>query len=478
MSNDKKSEHRIRVSAFPHNGTQPRAEKWRDWVQQLETAFGEQFPLLACQLSHKPNPAEDFWGMPFHSLHDLEVMLDEEKEKLLTQFLKAQYSVLNVLTQNFAKHQKQIIASHSQTALTKTCKDNFKWEDDNNNLCWLPFGYACLHAIAAKYDDQGVTDAIAKYTHFANAKSFKPSDVPAWASTLEHAWSSWHNTVTDPSHMAAVEILRDILECDQDDWKAWALQFSLRQGSDPYTVDTLIEKVLAQDKLTHAGKSSHKPVAMLANAGRNKHVFKKPKVCIKNGCKNKVSNPRFRFCDDCFVPRSNEDAALADVPKKVRFENRERKMKQFRSKIAQLNNKRKQFDKSAFLAEATALLADAMDDNASADDHVTAAAPKKKKKKTASAEANVAEANVLALNFDQQAALGEPKPEKKKKKKKKGVLARLPGKTGLALKASKPLNKGKKAITPGQAHFATSMLDGCVTQKFAGCDLPGHFKSK
>ena len=62
MSNDKKSEHYIRVSAFPHNGTQPRAEKWRDWVQQLETAFGEQFPLLASQISHKPVPADNFLG--------------------------------------------------------------------------------------------------------------------------------------------------------------------------------------------------------------------------------------------------------------------------------------------------------------------------------------------------------------------------------------------------------------------------------
>ena len=73
---------------------------------------------------------------------------------------------------------------------------------------WLPFGYMCLHNIAAKYVDTGVTDAITKHDAYVASKTFTPSNITKWVSGVEHAWAGWRNTVTDPEHMAAVELVR------------------------------------------------------------------------------------------------------------------------------------------------------------------------------------------------------------------------------------------------------------------------------
>ena len=70
---------------------------------------------------------------------------------------------------------------------------------------WLPFGYMCLHNIAAKYIDTGVTDAITKHDAYVASKMFTPSNITKWVSSVEHAWAGRRNTVTDPEHMASVD---------------------------------------------------------------------------------------------------------------------------------------------------------------------------------------------------------------------------------------------------------------------------------
>ncbi len=34
--------------------------------------------------------------------------------------------------------------------------------------------------------------------------------------------NGWRNTVTDPEHMSAVELVREILSSDNEDWKTWS----------------------------------------------------------------------------------------------------------------------------------------------------------------------------------------------------------------------------------------------------------------
>ena len=117
----------------------------------------------------------------------------------------------------------------------------------------MPFVYMCMRNIAAKYDDSGVTDAITKHDAYVASKTLTPSNITKWVSTIEHAWAGWRNTVTDPEHMAAVELVREFLSPDNEDWRTWAFSFANTQGDKPYTVADLLEKVVNQDKLLNAG---------------------------------------------------------------------------------------------------------------------------------------------------------------------------------------------------------------------------------
>ena len=108
---------------------------------------------------------------------------------------------------------------------------------------WLPFGYLCLHTISLKYDDTGVTDAISKYTAFVTATKFNPSALNQWVSNIESTWSEWKYAATNPEHMTAVQLTREILQSDNEDWRSWALNFTTIQGDKPYTVADLMEKL-------------------------------------------------------------------------------------------------------------------------------------------------------------------------------------------------------------------------------------------
>jgi hypothetical protein len=90
----------------------------------------------------------------------------------------------------------------------------------------LSFGYLCLRAITLKYDDTGVTDAISKYSSFVSATKFNPSEINQWVSNIESTWSEWKNASTNPELRAAVQITREILQSDSEDWRSWALNFT------------------------------------------------------------------------------------------------------------------------------------------------------------------------------------------------------------------------------------------------------------
>jgi hypothetical protein len=108
---------------------------------------------------------------------------------------------------------------------------------------WLTFGYLCLHAISLKFDDTGVTDAISKYTVFVTTTKFNPSALNQWVSNIESTWSEWKYAATNPEHMTAVQLTREILQSDDEDWRSWALNFTTIQGDKPYTVADLMEKL-------------------------------------------------------------------------------------------------------------------------------------------------------------------------------------------------------------------------------------------
>jgi hypothetical protein len=154
----------------------------------------------------------------------------------------------------------------------------------------------CLHNITAKYIDTGVTDAITKHDDYVVSKTFIPSNITKWVSTVDHAWSGWRNTVTDPEHMAAVELVREILSSDNEDWKTWSFSFVTQQGDKPYTVADLLEKVVNQDKLLNAGGTKKKATDLLAGHGISRPAFK-PKNNKKGKQKKRCATQRLQiFC--------------------------------------------------------------------------------------------------------------------------------------------------------------------------------------
>ena len=113
--------------------------------------------------------------------------------------------------------------------------------------------------------------------------------------------------------MAAVELVREILSSDNEDWKTWAFSFATQQGDKPYTVADLLEKVVNQDKLLNAGGTKKKATALYAGHGvsqSGRHPGKQPrhkkekgkqkKRCASKDCTNFVKVQFHKFCDACF----------------------------------------------------------------------------------------------------------------------------------------------------------------------------------
>jgi hypothetical protein len=454
----------LKVSKFDHSSTTPRATRWREWVVKLRYAFGSAFPLLANQTSEVLDPLNYWWGLTWSPLLDLDNMNQEQEQKLYVDFQKAQYSLLHVLSENFGTHEKQIIADHDPVQLVEKLKTKYLvewnakleffpdkpgWTPTHWMTTWLPFGYMCLHNIAAKYIDTGVTDAITKHDAYVASKTFTPSHITKWVSTVEHAWAGWRNTVTDPEHMAAVELVREILSSDHEDWKTWAFSFATQQGDKPYTVADLLEKVVNQDKLLNAGGTKKKATALLAGHGISRPAFKtknnkkgnQKKRCATKDCKNFVRVHFHKFCDECYSSRKekssaeNESSALDDVPATVREQNHNRKLTVLKKKMAQMSSVRNKQKREALLHEANALLASCGD-----------AVNKKNKKNKIDEEEH--EAGLAELPVDTHATSEMPIPSPKSKPKKKKT---------------------------AQDDELDRTLAHCTVQRFAGCSVPSNY---
>ena len=454
--------HSLKVGKFDHSSTTPRAMRWREWENRLRYAFGSAYPLLANQTSESLDPSKYWWGLTWSPLLDFERFDADQEQKLYVDFQKAQYSLLHVLSENFGMHDKQIIADHDPVQLVEKLKVKYtvEWDRDLEFFpnrpgwtptmwmtTWLPFGYMCLHNIAAKYIDTGVTDAITKHDAYVASKTFTPSNITKWVSGVEHAWAGWRNTVTDPEHMAAVELVREILSSDNEDWKSWSYSFATQQGDKPYTVADLMEKVVNQDKLLNAGGTKKKATALLAGHGLSRPSFKskngkkgkQKKRCATKDCKNFVKVHFHKFCDACFSSRkekssADDSSALNDVPAAVRANTAARKINVLKKKMAQANSKAK---REGLLNEANALVATLE----------TAMQKKNKKKKVqvAQEEEEEEEAGLAEVLVAAHATSNEPN--------------------------SSPKSKPKKKKT-AQVDESDRMLASCTVQRFAGCSVP------
>jgi len=459
MSSDKANggHNSLKIDKFDHSTTTPRAQRWREWMFRLRSAFGSAHPLLANQMSDVLDHTQYWWGLTWSALLDIDNMSQEQEQKLYVDFQKAQYSLLHVMSDNFGSHEKQIIADHDPVTLVGKLTQKYSqfwdatlgsfpdrpgWTPTTWMTTWLPFGYMCMHSIAAKYVDTGVTNAITMFDEYVRSRTFTPSNINKWVSGVSHSWAEWRNSITDPEHMAAVELIREILNSDNEDWKSWAFSFATQQGDKPYTVAYLLDKVVNQDKLFKAGGTKKKATALLGVGHQSRPAFKKShkskqpkqtKRCSTPDCNNNVKVPYHRYCDSCFSARKQkfsadgDSSALNDVPASVREQNKRKKLNNLKKNIARLSNTTNKSEIAAIAQEANALLA-SMD----------APAKKKNKKKVENTQEEEEEAGLAVLMRPSRLRGTQSKPEP------------APEETA-------------------QLCQLDSMLAGCAVQRFAGC---------
>jgi hypothetical protein len=137
------------------------------------------------------------------------------------------------------------------------------------------------------------------------AQLFKQSNVSTWIADFQHAWNTWHNSIKDLEHMAAVEITQQVIKCDDSDWKTWSLQYSLKIGDSAYTVADFLEAVQRHDKMqTHIKQKT--PLALLGNPHDTKAKKIKVRICVIAGCKKHTPGTRFSFCNSCYRDRQKK----------------------------------------------------------------------------------------------------------------------------------------------------------------------------
>jgi hypothetical protein len=76
--------------------------------------------MITNQIGQQCDPKSHWWGLEWNpALFDFESMTAEEEKKCWLDFQTAQNAIMDVLSSNFATHEKQIIADHEPLALTE-----------------------------------------------------------------------------------------------------------------------------------------------------------------------------------------------------------------------------------------------------------------------------------------------------------------------------------------------------------------------
>jgi hypothetical protein len=117
----------LKVEKFSLNSQKSRSERWREWYSKSRIAFGAALPMLANQIGQQCDPEAYWrWGLEWSpALFDFDNMSVKEEQHCWLDFQKSQYSLMDVLSANFATHEKQIIADHDPLVLTEKVTRQF-----------------------------------------------------------------------------------------------------------------------------------------------------------------------------------------------------------------------------------------------------------------------------------------------------------------------------------------------------------------
>ena len=165
---------------FDHGDTKTaRAQKWDTWSLAFINAAASAHPFLTEQLPVRPNPAQQYYGLPWPSLW-FDFSNDDAWRTSGQRFAVSQAQIYAILQKNFGAVEKKILDDCSMTALKLRYTAEYQFDADSEMITLLPYGILAFHAIADKYSEKGVTDALTKLARFEDAKAFNPKDVEKW----------------------------------------------------------------------------------------------------------------------------------------------------------------------------------------------------------------------------------------------------------------------------------------------------------
>lgn len=457
----------ITIAPFDHKNEkgETRASRWKQWADQLRNSCASVFPFLAMQLRTTPDATLERFGLPFSEVH-FDFSGPRGQKEAVKLFEISQWQLFSVLHKSFGTQETKLFQDYDPMRLIPLFKSQFGWDDDHENVQFLPFAILVHNAIAGKYSDTGISDALTKFDRWEKAKVFKTGKVEEWCSELENAYNEVQLSVHDREHLAALQVLHSVLNCGKDVWKTWAMSFATTQAKKPFTIARLVERVLAQYRLVQQKAGTSADEALLTDGPKGDHFQKRKvknkdkKICNVPGCNTPVAKLWQSMCLACF--KKNKNQQTADIPKATKKANIEKQKKKLAKRLAQVSKKAKEIEQAeANIASEDVSHSEDLDveEEQPQDDNNTDESPREEKSTKLKKKVKKA---VMAKKVIKKVSSGNKKLSSLPK----------PGKLGTVLKtASKAKKKKAKTSDASVLHAYDSSLSGAVVTRFSGSML-------
>ena len=454
----------IAVKPFDHKNDKgdTRAKRWKEWAESLRISSASVFPFLAMHLRSTPDASLPRFGLLFSPAHfDLDPPGGTKWKASVKLFEISQWQLYNVLHQNFGPKETKLFSDHDPHTLGASLKAQHGWGDDHENIVFLPFAILAHNAIAAKYSETGISDALRKFDLWEKTKIFKSGKVEEWCSDLENAYNELQLSAHDREHLAALQALHSILNCGKDVWRTWAMSFATTQGQQKFTISELTEKVRAQYHLVHKKADTTSDEALIAGGSKGHQTHQRKvthtakKLCSVSGCNTPVAKRWQSMCMSCYKNQQNKK--IADIPQATQKSNIDKAKKKAAKRLAQLNKKSKEFAAEAHMAVADNSTSDnsGVNDDNELEEPVREK-PKKTKKKVTDTHVAKTIAKVPTVPFRRNMCSSLSK---------QGKLAMVPKSASSSKKVNKaPASAGDASVL----HAYDDSLFGTTVSYFAG----------
>ena len=364
------SDARSRIPQFNHKDhSKPRAERWRMFAKSLQSYMGTKSSrYISYILRDDLDETAPNCNLPDELFDDV-IDMDNEKKLDAAQdaYATAQWHLQECLDQNFGQTDEATLTKYSHAALTARIRAIYLERDDDLTpqstvLRFLPFASLCYQELASKYNDVGATDALHKLFAFEGAKKFSPSNVHTWISAVENTWAQVAAIATDPSYLAALQLLLSIKGCQHETWVSWAGMLANEMRDKQFNVATLLERVRAAHALEDVTSKSPAAVVNYVNKqhtrsqpnawNKTKSTIKKKKLrlCSTPGCTTPTPTRNMSLCKKHFAQSKNESDDTSSVSENAKDKVKSKSLQRAKKNLVKAANKVKGLNEALALA--------------------------------------------------------------------------------------------------------------------------------